>query len=445
MYQFRSPRMTRRSMLSGTLLATGAAALTGCVDPSSQGSTPQDSDGPLRPSDGEAKGEITILDDNTNLVFQDGLIKTFEEQTGIKVKTYEMANFNDLHDRFATLFAAKDTSFDVIMTWAGWSAEFGQAGWLQELDRDALPQDVIEPALDAVSWDNKVYGIPKFASVQTMFWNKTHFKEAGLDPDTAPENWDEFVAAAKACTSGNRFGYTCDIGNPAGAYQNFLRALLLAGGELYDKDWNPQLNSEAGVEGLTKMVELLHLHKVMDPASLQITNASDLVDVFSQENTSIVFNWPFQWGTATADNAKTTAETVGNGLIPGINVRSASIDGSEGYAINVNSQNKQAAMKWLEFAASAVSQKEIVKKEGWFPVSKKIMDDPSTLEDLPVVKTYQESTKYVTKRYGTPWSSELDQLLSVQILSAMNQTTDPKTALDTAQEQLLPIVDKYLN
>ena len=38
--------------------------------------------------------------------------------------------------------------------------------------------------------------------------------------------------------------------------------------------------------------------------------------------------------------------------------------------------------------------------------------DPATVEALPVVKTYEESTKYVTKRYGTPWSSELDQLLS---------------------------------
>ena len=212
-----------------------------------------------------------------------------------------------------------------------------------------------------------------------MFWNKDHFKQAGLDPEAAPENWDSFVSAAKAVTTDGRYGYTCDMGNPAGAYQNFLRALLLAGGELYDAQWNPQLNSEAGVEGLTKMVELLHLHKVMDPASLQITNASDLVEVFAQGNTSIVFNWPFQWAVANASGAK-TAGVVGNGLIPGIGVRSASIDGSEGYAINVNSTNKAAAMKWLEFASSNVAQKQIVEKEGWFPVSKATLADPATVE-----------------------------------------------------------------
>lgn len=438
---------SRRSILQGASLAVGGVALSGCVAPTAGAPTgttsPAAEDGPLKPG-GEAKGELTILDDNTNLVFRDGLIKVFEEETGIKVKTYELGNFNDLHDRFATLFAAKDTSFDVIMTWAGWSAEFGKAGWLQELDETALPDDLIRPALDAVSWDGKVYGMPKFASVQTMFWNKDHFKEGGVEPDTAPETWDDFVQAAKAVTIDGRFGYTCDMGNPAGAYQNFLRALLLAGGELYDADWTPQLNSDAGVEGLTKMVELLHLHKVMDPASLQITNASDLVEVFAQGNTSIVFNWPFQWAVATKSGAKTNAENTGNGLIPGINVRSASIDGSEGYAINVNSKNKQAALKWLEFASSAVAQKEIVEKEGWFPVSQETLDDPATVKALPVVTTYKESTEYVTKRYGAPWSSELDQLLSVQISKAMNQEIEPKAALDAAQEELKPIVEKYM-
>ena len=95
-----------------------------------------------------------------------------------------------------------------------------------------------------MSWQNKVYGLPKFSSVQTMFWNKSLLTKASLDPEAAPENWDDFVTAAKALTTGEQFGYACDIGNPAGAYQNFLRALLLNGGEMYDEDYKPVFNSE---------------------------------------------------------------------------------------------------------------------------------------------------------------------------------------------------------
>src|SRR6266481_2846027 len=37
----------------------------------------------------------------------------------------------------------------------------------------------------------KTWGIPFQRSTNVMYWNKEAFKEAGLDPDRAPQNWDE--------------------------------------------------------------------------------------------------------------------------------------------------------------------------------------------------------------------------------------------------------------
>jgi multiple sugar transport system substrate-binding protein len=440
-----STALTRRRLMSLGALTAGGLALTGCVGANSGSagsSDPSAAAGPLKPA-AKAGGQITIVDDNTNSVFKKATIDAFQKATGITVKSYSQGNFNDLHDRYATLFAAQDSSVDVVMTWAGWSAEFGQAGWLQELDATAVPKDLIKPALDAVSWQDKVYGLPKFSSVQTMFWNKEMFTAAGLDPDSGPQNWNEFVKAAKKLTSRDRYGYACDIGNPAGAYQNFLRMLLLNGGQMYDDDYQPTFNDERAVQALSYFVDLLQTHKVMDPASLQITNASDLGDLFAKGSTGIVFNWPFQWAVATAKTSKLTSRTVGNDLIPGISVRSASIDGSEGFAINKYSKNKQAALAWLQFVATGSVQKQIVAEEGWFPVSSSVLDDPASIKALPVLKTYKKSTQYETKRYGVPWSNELDQLLSVQISNAMNKKISPKEALDNAVKQTKPLVAKY--
>lgn len=437
---------TRRHVLQLGGLAAGAVALGGCVsanNPASSGASGSVSEGPLKPGTAPT-GEITIVDDNTNKLFKDSTIAAFEAKTGIKVKSYTQGNFNDLHDRYATLFAAQDSSVDVVMTWAGWSAEFGQAGWLQELDASAVPSDLIQPALDAVSWQKKIYGLPKFASVQTMFWSKPLFTKAGVNPDTAPKNWDEFVTTAKALTSGDQYGYACDIGNPAGAYQNFLRALLLNGGDMYDANYKPTFNSEQGVQALSNMVDLLQKHKVMDPSSLQITNSSDLADLFAKGKTGIVFNWPFQYAVATAKASTLNASTVGNGLIPGMSVRSASIDGSEGFAISKFSKNKEAALAWLQFVTTSAVQKKMVTQEGWFPVSTPVLEDADSLKALPVLKTYKESTQYATKRWGVPWSSELDQLMSVQIINAMNKKTAPKEALDTLASQTQALVTKYL-
>ena len=40
----------------------------------------------------------------------------------------------------------------------------------------------------------KTWGIPFQRSTIVMFWNKDAFKEAGLDPNKAPDTWDELVA-----------------------------------------------------------------------------------------------------------------------------------------------------------------------------------------------------------------------------------------------------------
>ncbi|WP_434619975.1 sugar ABC transporter substrate-binding protein [Arthrobacter sp. A5] len=431
--------LNRRRLLQLGGMTLGGLALAGCSGTSSTAT----SDTPLK-TGSKPGGQISILDDNTNNVFKDSTIKAFQDQTGIKVATYQQGNFNDLHDKMATMFSAQDASFDVVMTWAGWSAEFGQAGWLQELDKESVPKDLIQPALDAVSWGGKIYGLPKFTSVQTMFWNKKLFQEAGIDSDTAPATWDEFVTVAKKLTQDGQYGYACDMGNPAGAYQNFLRVLLLNGGEMYDADYNPTFATDKGVDALSKLVDLLQVHKVMDPASLQTTNSSDLGDQFARGKTGIVFNWPFQYAAATGPKSTLDKATVGNGLIPGMSVRSASIDGSEGFAINKFSKNKDAALAWLQFVTTGAVQQQIVQKEGWFPVSKSILDDPASLAALPVLKTYQESTQYVTKRYGTPWDSEFDQALSVQLINAMNGKTSPKEALDAAQKTAQDLVKKYL-
>src|SRR5699024_5388735 len=92
----------------------------------------------------------------------------------------------------------------------------------------------------------------------------------------------------------------------------------------------------------------------------------------------------------------------------------------------------------------ATAQKEIVEQEGWFPVSQTTLEDPATAEALPVVSTYEQATEYAVQRYGTPWSNELDQLLSVQVFRAMNQEAEPAEALSAAQAQLVPIAEKSM-
>ena len=43
----------------------------------------------------------------------------------------------------------------------------------------------------------KTYGIPFQRSTPVLYWNKEAFKEAGLDPETAPATWKKWSSSAR--------------------------------------------------------------------------------------------------------------------------------------------------------------------------------------------------------------------------------------------------------
>jgi multiple sugar transport system substrate-binding protein len=58
--------------------------------------------------------------------------------------------------------------------------------------------------LSAGTFEDKEYVLPFVLDLSMMFWNKELFTEAGLDPEVAPANLEEFAAAAKAIQALNK-------------------------------------------------------------------------------------------------------------------------------------------------------------------------------------------------------------------------------------------------
>jgi raffinose/stachyose/melibiose transport system substrate-binding protein len=76
-------------------------------------------------------------------------------------------------------------------------AEISKAGALKDVSKDSALND-IQPAyidmLKDISKQDKVYGIPYAANANAVIYNKTIFKELGIE---VPTTWEEFIAAAE--------------------------------------------------------------------------------------------------------------------------------------------------------------------------------------------------------------------------------------------------------
>ncbi|MGD0558851.1 MAG: sugar ABC transporter substrate-binding protein [Streptosporangiaceae bacterium] len=112
-----------------------------------------------------------------------------------------------------TLAANSGSGPDLVSTEIGTIATFTPTGWYQNLTSlvNGLPyKKYFSPAhLSQGSYDGNVYAIPFTADVSVLYWNKTLFSKAGLNPNDPPQNWAQIQADATKIRAlgGKDYGY----------------------------------------------------------------------------------------------------------------------------------------------------------------------------------------------------------------------------------------------
>lgn len=97
--------------------------------------------------------------------------------------------------------------FEYFGSVAQWSSRGALIPLDEFMERDGFDRTLIFPALwDEVTWDGRVYAIPVGTACDAFYWNKDHFREAGLDPDRPPQTWQELEEYAEKLTIRNPDG-----------------------------------------------------------------------------------------------------------------------------------------------------------------------------------------------------------------------------------------------
>ena len=80
--------------------------------------------------------------------------------------------------------------------------QFASAGQLEDITDligdDPLLETIPEGHRTVATYDDRLYGVPLYADVSVLFWNKELFRQAGLDPEQPPTNLTELHDMAAA-------------------------------------------------------------------------------------------------------------------------------------------------------------------------------------------------------------------------------------------------------
>ena len=369
----------------------------------------------------------------------------------IKLEWVEMGQ-EDLHTKITSAFAANNCDYDLIWSYAANVAEWASMGYLEDITDRIDPElmaDLNPGSFDSVVYKDRFYGLPRFTSVNLLWYNKALFEAAGLDPETPPATWDEFVDYCKKTTYDSdgdgkidKYGVVMSFGTPYGATIQWELLLYLNAGQMFDENDNIMFNNEAGVKALTQLRELFDLG-VVDPSSLSNPGGWEQSQVFVEGNVAMSLCWSNTYKFAQDPQISNMVDQIGWSTIPTIDGRLAAVSGGEGYVIPKSAKNKKNALLYLETVCSYDAQLQIAQASMFPPVLLSSYESEELLSFMPAAETFMEQAKGYSSRFSAPYGLEVTDILMAEIVDCLKGNIDPQTALDNAAQKVEVILEDY--
>jgi ABC-type glycerol-3-phosphate transport system substrate-binding protein len=120
---------------------------------------------------------------------------------------------------------------------------------------EGLLDDLPESIRNEGTYDGKFYVWPFLLDIAVQAWNGDLVAKAGLDPEVAPKNWEEYIANAKTVQESGAapFGCTFDFH----AWRSLIPITHSISTDVYDENGLFMWNSDPSVQALEIMKEMM--------------------------------------------------------------------------------------------------------------------------------------------------------------------------------------------
>lgn len=320
------------------------------------------------PEGGSEAKTITILaEQSSHADAFKSVIPDFEAKYNVKVNVVELP-YDQYQQQLTLRFTSGNVDFDLAYVPIGWVSQFQTANYIVPVaaSEEQLGQLELD---DFPGIENAYYGDPSELYF-VPYMNETHgllyrtdlfedpaeqeaFKTAyGYDlapPETVQQYKD--IAEFFHRPDQGLYGVTLMGERSILVGFSFYNRLFNYGGDLYDADYRPQFNNEAGVRALADLEELFQF---ASPAAKQY-GWTDAMGEFLQGRSAMAEMATTVAQAAQDPNQSTVVGNVGFSEIPTVD---GNRDGIKrfylpfGFVVAGASEAKEEAFQWIEFATS---------------------------------------------------------------------------------------------
>lgn len=305
-------------------------------------------------------------------------------------------------------------------------AEISKAGALKDVSKDSALND-IQPAyidmLKDISKQDKVYGIPYAANANAVIYNKTIFKELGIE---VPTTWEEFIAAAEKVKAAGKipFYFTFKDAWTALPAYNVLAANT-QGDDFFKKlDKGDTKFAEGHKEAAEKLLTLLEYgHKDQNGKAYNDGNVA-----FAKGESAMYLQGI--WAIPEIKKANPNIEV---GVFPYPIGDSKVVSGVDLLlAQSATTEHPKEAKKFIEFLLSDENMKEYLTQQNAFSAKTGIVQEAPELEGLKA--SFEKGAVVDFPDHYVPTAVALEKQL--QVLTQKKDAKQYLKTLDTEWEKV---------
>ena len=378
--------------------------------------------------------------------------KDYEAQTGVHINIAEFPYAN-LFEKELLDLNAHTGAYDLIMLDDPWFPKFGSLNVLTDLTPLLQKRGKGGPDNDFVAASialckhpyqtGALYALPYVGNSQLFFYRKDLFQKHNLKE---PATWEEVLGAAKTITEqetagapggGKVHGYVMRAAQGNAAVADFMPIFWAFGGEMFDSNGQPTVNSPEGIAALNFMIEL----GKYSPSGYASFNADEVGAHLLQGTAAMSINWP-AWISSLNDPAK--SKVIGKmefGQMPGARNPGRAEIGNWLMAIPRDAKNSEAAMDFLLWATST-EQMKLSAQRGNPPTRKSVFNDPQLVTKFPSYPAQLKSLESSRPRPRTPLWNEIENAFGIYLSKANSGELSAEDAMNQANAEIAKIVTR---
>lgn len=321
------------------------------------------------------------------------LLKKYADENKIDLISVEWGWGNALTQKLMASFLAKEGP-DLIIGETQLPG-FAREGYLEPFPDELanrIRNELASAAWKPMEFKGKLYGVALEPSATILVWNKKIAKEAGLDPDKAPQSWEELLHNLEAVhKTGKAFGGGFYAGANNGGYLRFGAFLAGSGGSYADKNGQPAIDNSANLAAFQFLRSMSAFNK---PGILAAPEEGTFFSAFDKGQLAYKVD-----GTWAISQAKSQGMDVGASLLPagpGGQIGGMVI-GAGFQAVPAYSKNKEEAFKLIEQLIGEPFQQNIATGGLRIPALKSVSQSQAFKEMQPVL---YELTEALDSDYG---------------------------------------------